>query len=204
MGLKERILELVASEPGLSDRQLADRLLGPDRPQQPVNIAARELVAARLLHRTPRSDGILGNYGTGAELPPPPAPVALTAAKTSDMSEDQVKAAISVWLERDGWDVDVRWGRERGIDIEAHRGKERWVIEAKGCGSRQPMRVNYFIGMLGETLQRMDDGDAQYSIALPDMKQYRGLWSRLPRLAKDRTTISMLFVAEDGSVDHII
>ena len=203
MGLKERIMELVASEPGLSDRQLADRLLGPDRPQQPVNTAARELVAAKVLKRTPRSDGILGNYATGAELPPPPAPVALTATSTSDMSEDQVKAAIAAWLERDGWDVDVRWGRERGIDIEAHRGSERWIIEAKGCGSRQPMRVNYFIGMLGETLQRMNDDDARYSIALPDMKQYRGLWNRLPRLAKDRTTISMLFVAEDGSVGHI-
>jgi len=29
------------------------------------------------------------------------------------------------------------------------------------------MRVNYFLGVLGETLQRMDDAQAKYSIALP-------------------------------------
>jgi hypothetical protein len=41
---------------------------------------------------------------------------------------------------------------------------------------------------------------AQYSIALPDMPQYRRLWSRLPDLAKARTGISALFVAEDGTI----
>ena len=62
------------------------------------------------------------------------------------------------------------------------------------------MRVNYFIAVLGETLQRMDDANAKYSIALPDMPQFCGLWNRLPRLAKDRTRISMLFVDPDGRV----
>ena len=37
------------------------------------------------------------------------------------------------------------------------------------------MRVNYLISMLGETLQRMDDPDAKYSIAIPDVQQFREL-----------------------------
>jgi hypothetical protein len=80
---------------------------------------------------------------------------------------------------------------------------QRWIIEAKGCGSLNPMRVNYFLSILGELLQRMDDPDAHYSIALPDMKQFRGLWQRLPQLAKARTTISALFVDSHGTVEEV-
>ena len=86
------------------------------------------------------------------------------------------------------------------MDIEAVRGGKRWLIEVKGIGSRSAMRVNYFIGVLGETLQRMDHAEAKYSIAVPDVPQFRRLWDRLPDLAKQRTTISALFVTPDGSV----
>jgi hypothetical protein len=62
------------------------------------------------------------------------------------------------------------------------------------------MRVNYFLMVLGETLQRMDDAKARYSISLPDLAQYRELWRRLPELAKTRTGITALFVDETGRV----
>jgi len=65
------------------------------------------------------------------------------------------------------------------------------------------MRVNYFLSILGELLQRMDDPDARYSIALPDMKQFRRLWQRLPDLAKSRTEISALFVDGSGRVEEV-
>ncbi len=65
------------------------------------------------------------------------------------------------------------------------------------------MRVNYFIGILGETLQRMSDPDARYSIALPDLQQFRRLWDRLPELAKRRTQITAIFVSESGKVSHV-
>jgi hypothetical protein len=96
--------------------------------------------------------------------------------------------------------VSVIWGNARGVDIAATRDGERWVIEVKGLGSLQPMRVNYFLAILGETLQRMDSAETRYSIALPDVAQFRGLWQRLPELAKRRTTITALFVGADGSV----
>ena len=66
------------------------------------------------------------------------------------LSEDEVKRGVKAWLEAAGWQVSVVWGRGRGIDIHATKGNERWVIEAKGCGSLNPMRVNYFVSMLGE------------------------------------------------------
>jgi hypothetical protein len=49
----------------------------------------------------------------------------------------------------------------------------------------------------------MDDPQAKYSIAVPDLKQFRNLWSRLPALAKQRTTISALFVNRGGAVDEV-
>ena len=71
----------------------------------------------------------------------------------------------------------------------------------EGPGSRQPMRVNYFLGILGETLQRMNDPNARYTIALPDLEQYRKLWNKLPQLAKERTTIDMILVDPDGHIE---
>jgi len=62
------------------------------------------------------------------------------------------------------------------------------------------MRVNYFVAILGELLQRMTDPAAHYSVALPDLKQFRGLWRRLPPMAKARTGITALFVAPSGQI----
>lgn len=119
------------------------------------------------------------------------------------LSEDAVKGLLEAYLSQDGWDCSIRWGREPGIDIEARRGHERWVIEVKGQGSLNPMRVNYFLGVLGETLQRMSDDEARYSIALPDIGQFRRLWGRLPQLAKRRTGITALFVQPGGRVTEV-
>ena len=93
------------------------------------------------------------------------------------------------------------WGRDRGVDVEAFKREQRWIFEVKGRGTSQPANVNYFIGMLGETLQRMSDPNALYTIVMPDIPQFRGLWKRLPALAQERTTISAAFVTEDGAIE---
>ena len=121
-------------------------------------------------------------------------------AELGFISEDDVKRAVQSYLIENGWHCEVKWGQEHGIDIEAVRGESCWIIEVKGQGSRSEMRVNYFIGMLGETLQRMNDPRARYSIALPDIQQFRRLWERLPGLAKARTGITALFVDSSGKV----
>ena len=82
------------------------------------------------------------------------------------LAEDELKKALRTWLKSDGWSVEVAWGGAHGVDIAARRDKELWLIEVKGRGSRPPMRVNYFLAILGETLQRMSEPQAKYSIAL--------------------------------------
>jgi hypothetical protein len=73
----------------------------------------------------------------------------------------------------------------------------------KGLGSLNAMNVNYFLAVLAETLQRMDDPNTKYSIALPDVKQFRNLWNRLPLLAKKRTGITAIFIDEEGCINEI-
>lgn len=200
--LAQRILKAVELNPGMTDREIANELQGKSSAQQPVNIAARALASRGRLVRRKRADGLIGNYASDAALPE--ADAEQTRPKNHDvvaLSEDEIKKVLEQWLAADGWTSKVAWGRTAGIDIDAKRGRERWIIEVKGPGSSQPMRVNYFLGMLGETLQRMDSAAARYSIALPDLKQYRGLWERLPKLAKSRTTISLLLVDTAGHVE---
>jgi hypothetical protein len=202
MTLKDRILLAVKRAPGQTDRELANQLLGATAQQAPVNQATRHLASKGELARVPREDGKIGNYP--AHKAPKPFPTRCGMSNTiNGMTEDQVKSAVEKWLETEGWCVQVRWGHEHGIDIEASCRSKRWVIEAKGCGSRPQMRVNYFINVLGETLQRMDDPKARYSIALPDMPQYRTLWARLPSLAKSRTKISLILV-DSCRITHLV
>jgi hypothetical protein len=201
--LKDRIIDLIKAAPGLTDREITDRLLGRVEGQQVVNQAARSLERSGQLIRRSNTDGKIGNYPNNVPRPETPVVKATETAVTDGPSEDDVKRGVDAWLRAAGWHVDIKWGHDRGIDIDATRDGRRWIIEAKGCGSRDQMRVNYFLSMLGELLQRMSDANARYSIALPDMPQFRRLWDRLPLLAKSRTEISVLFVDAGGRVEEV-
>jgi hypothetical protein len=200
----DKILAALAQFPGLTDRELTDRLKGRGDHPSHVNQECRLLERRGVLRRSQRPDGIIGNYlkGAIASETPPASPPKKEPSEASALSEDDVKRHLVTWLEAEGWSTEVAWGKTRGVDIRAERGAETWLIEVKGAGSLQPMRVNYFLAILGETLQRMDDATARYSIALPDMPQFRGLWQRLPALAKTRTGITALFVTHASSIIH--
>lgn len=212
MPLSEDVFQQVVRTPGRTDRELADILLGPGSRQQPVNQAARALAKqGRIVRRRRPGDNLTGNYppanGGGMRNMKTTVSEASSDSRnkksTSDASEEELKKHLRKWLDLQGWKTTIAWGKAHGVDILAEREHERWIIEVKGCGSRSAMRVNYFISILGELLQRMQNEAWRYSIALPDLPQYRNLWSRLPGLAKTRTTISALFVKPDGSVIRV-
>ena len=60
-------------------------------------------------------------------------------------------------LEERGFKVNVAWGHARGVDIDARSDAEHLYIEAKGDAPTPQMQGNYFLGALGELLQRMSD-----------------------------------------------
>ncbi len=192
------VIELLKKTPGLSDREITDRLLGKNQAQQPINGACRRLAEKGLVVRRSRPDGILGNYLADEGPSEPPTQVVEPEERQSlQQTEDGIKRTLEKFLVSRGWTVrGIAWGKTRGVDIEAERGGQRWLIEAKGIGSRPQMRVNYFLCVLGELLCRMTDPDAKYSIAVPDVQQFRNLWRRLPAESKTRTRITCLFVAE--------
>lgn len=194
-------MELLQQNSGLSDREITDIIKGRGEPQQAANQACRSLEKQAIIARRKRSDGRIGNYFLGKKLHRRQDNFA--ARNQDPLSEDAIKAVLQEWLIARGWQVEPAWGKTKGVDIEATQDDKRWMIEVKGRGSRSQMRRNYFLTILGQTLQRMDDPDARYSIALPDLQQYRNLWQRLPVLAKSRTGITALFINEQGSVTQL-
>lgn len=201
--MKERIVELLRDGSGLSDREITDTLIKKGAAQQPINQICRGLESQGIIIRR-KLDGRIKNFlinHTSDSIDEAHDKKSGTEDDLS-LSEDVLKEHLKNWLIQNGWEVQVAWGHSQGIDICAIKDNKRWVIEVKGEGSRQPMRVNYFLAILGETLQRMNDSESDYSIALPDLQQFRNLWDRLPTLAKQRTGISILFVNHSGKITY--
>jgi hypothetical protein len=195
MTLKEQILAELKDGP-MSDRELTDKLLGIGAPQQSINQACRQLAEKGIITRTTLP---IENVLEVAKYVPP----IVKNEKDFLLSEEAIKRILNDHLLGQGWQTEVAWGGTHGIDIDARRGSERWIIEVKGGGSRDAMRVNYFLSILGEVLQRMNDPAARYSIALPNVQQFRNLWMRLPALARKRTAIDAIFVSENGAISFV-
>ena len=201
MPLADRVLQVLGSAVRpMDDDELAERL-GVIR--QHVNQVCRGLEADGHLRRVQGTRGKIVNEiiqpqresktsigRRGFERPHLEQP-------DEDVSEDQVKRAVKEHLEKQGLAVRVAWGRERGVDIETS-GATRWLIEAKGSARSQPQQVNYFLGALGELVQRMKDPSAAYGLALPDNQQYRNLVMRLPAEARRRLNLYVFFVGRDN------
>lgn len=130
---------------------------------------------------------------------PPARPPAVRAEGSRLLTEDEVKTAVSDHLSEQGYRVQVAWGRTRGVDIDARRPGDRLLLEAKGAVTLQPQQVNYFLGAIGELVQRMEDEQARYGLALPDNLQYRGLVRRLPAVARRHVVQVVLFVSLCGN-----
>jgi hypothetical protein len=58
----EDVLALIARQPGISDREIAGRLLGEAATSGAVNPLCRELASAGLVKRKLRADALLGNW----------------------------------------------------------------------------------------------------------------------------------------------
>ncbi|NBD25613.1 MarR family transcriptional regulator [Paenibacillus glycinis] len=201
MNLKDKITNYLKDRDGSTDREITNSILGKNEPQQVVNQTCRALVSKGVLKRANRKDGLIGNYLVTEINAKEASPVDL-AESSKIFSEDSLKEILKNHLHLNGWVTQIAWGKTPGIDINAIRGTERWIIEVKGLGSLSAMNVNYFLGVLAETLQRMDDPNAKYTIALPDVKQFRNLWNKLPLLAKRRTGITAIFIDTVGTINE--
>ncbi len=117
--------------------------------------------------------------------------------------EQYVTRVIKSVLGKMGYLVEEKPGHIHGSDICARKGEMTRIIEIKGEGSSRPMYNNFFLLVLGEILQRMDDPNLKYSVAFPDHEKYRRLWNELPRLANERTKITAIFTMENDQIDEV-
>ncbi|HEX7475009.1 MAG TPA: hypothetical protein VF318_03505 [Dehalococcoidales bacterium] len=201
MGETEQdIIRYLEQNPGLSDKELAEAVKGRGKPSQYINEQCRGMAARKILLREKRPDGLIGNWLQKDHYLSPGAGVDRFDSNSDEISEKKMKQALEAYLNERKWDTEIAWGSGHGVDIEATQGSSRWIIEVKGAGAYSPLRANYFVTVLGELLQRMDDPDCKYSIALPEIEQFRRLWERLPSLAKTRIGITALFVDVQGKV----
>ena len=113
------------------------------------------------------------------------------------VTEDEVKKALSKTLTDSGWKVNkIAMETKHGVDIEAtHNQEGTLIIEAKGEGSLNPMRVNNFLMVLGELMQKMDSPNKKYGIALPAHQQYVKLIHKLPLYQKEQMKLH-IFLAK--------
>jgi len=207
--LADRVLAALsaAAEP-LDDDVLARRVRATSR--QTVSLVCRTLEASGRIRRFRAPDGLLVNAivvprettatpaPTQPELDLPTGLPRTAPAAPSILTENQVKRAVREHLIAQGYRVHVAWGHTREVDIHAERDGERLLLEAKGQVERRPQQANDFLGALGELLQRMNDPDATYGLALPDHPQYRTLVARLPELIWDRLHLVVYFVSGPG------
>lgn len=192
----KRLVEALREHGSGDDDQLA-ALVGADRHH--VNQVARALEKSGILRRAVGPDGKLVNQLVVDADIPVPARRAATVAEGL-IAEDTVKRVVYAYLEDRGYTGQVAWGRQPGADIDVTGADGRLIIEAKGEASLAPQQTNYFLGALGELVQRMSDETARYGLALPDNRQYRRLVGRLPALIWRRFGLVVYFVNAAGEV----
>jgi hypothetical protein len=198
--IEKTILRLLQQNPGLSDGELADLIKGRRESLQYINQSCREMAGRGIILRQKRPDGIIGNWLIEKDKMNSPLEPSQTAFENDEFSNKKIKQILEVYLASQGWSTEIAWGFTHGVDIEARQGLKRWVIEVKSLDTAHPLPVNSFVSALGEVLQRMDEADCKYSVAFPDLEQFRRLWERLPALAKSRNGITALFVSPAGNV----
>ena len=122
------------------------------------------------------------------------------------MRERKVKQILAQHLEEEGFmNLKVRYGSERGVDIEAQFPESgRWLyMEVKG--TRTGAQAATIRAVFGEALLQVFsiyDGSAVCAIALPNTRGFRGLAQRV-FLPLSRLGLHVVFVGKDGEIWHL-
>jgi hypothetical protein len=200
----DRILHTLKRHPeGLDDDELSQ--LSGVTPRQQVNMICRKLEADGIvLRERDYTRGKTVNRLTGQEAGgtarAKPFERPQGGTKGSLLSEDDVKRAVRDHLRQHGWTVsEPAWGQKTGIDIQAVMQNRVLVVEAKGEVQSDQQMGNYFLGALGELIQRMDSPDKEYALAFPEHRRYVNMVARLPLWVKRHLRLQFFFVRREDS-----
>ena len=123
------------------------------------------------------------------------------------MRERKVKQILAQRIEDEGFmNLKVRYGSERGVDIEAQfPDSRRWLyIEVKGerPGGQETAQRRVVLGEALLQVFSIYDGSSVCAIALPNTRGFRNLAQRI-FLPLSRLGLHVIFVGENGEIWHL-
>jgi hypothetical protein len=123
---------------------------------------------------------------------------ALTKILARDSDEDRVTDAFRTWLLAQGWTPVTP--TDRWTDIEAVRGSERLICEAKGRTSEKGIDADIAYGQL---LRRMtsDSPDTRYALIMPSSSVKAA--ERVPASVRRLLKIHLYEVTDHNEVRHL-
>ncbi|MFD8508959.1 hypothetical protein ACFV2L_40515 [Streptomyces sp. NPDC059687] len=123
---------------------------------------------------------------------------ALRKILARDSDEDRVTDAFRTWLLTQGWTPVAP--ADRWTDIEAVRGSERLICEAKGRTSEKGIDADIAYGQL---LRRMtaDTPDVRYALVVPSSSVKAA--ERVPARVRRLLRIDLYEVTDDSQVRHL-
>lgn len=96
---------------------MTGRIFGAGQPQQPVNIACRELEKKNIIRRTLRPiRNYLSNTNTGFQNEAEAMNGERNTA-SDNLSEEAIKQIVNNKLLADGWQTKIAWGKTLGLKI---------------------------------------------------------------------------------------
>jgi len=120
--------------------------------------------------------------------------------------EQKVKQILAEHLKMEGFmNLKVRYGHERGIDIEAQFPESgRWLyIEVKGTRTgAQAANIRQVFGEALLQIFSIYDGSSVCAIALPNTQEFRRL-ARQIFMPLSRLGVHALFVGKNGEIWHL-
>lgn len=108
-------------------------------------------------------------------------------------NEAFVQVALEKYFSKLGYEVKS----DGQVDIEAYKGNEKWIVEAKGLTSAVGLDFNTCIGQI---VKSMDCETTNYAMAFPDHPKYELQCSKIPKIFRERNNLYFLIVDEMGSV----
>lgn len=105
---------------------------------------------------------------------------------------NELPSLIKEWLQEKGWNTV-----EHNRYIEASKDMQKWYIDIYQAtrGRKMPLP-----NKITEMLKKMEDANAQYSVALVDSPIYRKQWNEIPAAAKERLQVSVILADRLGHV----
>ena len=114
-------------------------------------------------------------------------------------NEGFVQNTIESYFDKKGFIKEsISYTDYAGVHMET---QERWRVEAKGLTSN--VGLDFRTG-LGQLIQRMDDPNANYGIAIPDIPSYLRQVEQIKPWVREKFQLHILFINENGGVHHLL